>query len=165
MAKQFLRTDNTKKRIDRITFKKEVDESPDLSFLGEYSNKPGDPAKTIDRQERGDMGRNEFRYFVAAMSGKDTGNPESVEQDYQRMEGCCKGEWCMLFLVCEARIVINGIIQTVTSGGLGGVESDCDDDLFDEIKQVQKEELAAVLRSIGFSQKQISAAFKKMEEE
>ena len=159
MAKQFLRTDNTTKRIVRVEFVREVDDSPDLSYLGEYSNSPSGDAVTIDREERGDMGRGEFRYFIAGMSPEDTGNPSSVEEDYKRMESMNRGDWCMLFCQARAQISINGVMQRVTSGGLGGVESDSGDDYFDEIKGEQLEELREILKSMGFRAKQIDAAF------
>src|SRR5688500_10376303 len=76
--------DNRKKRILSVSFVREPEALPDLSHFGEYSDVPGDDDKTIDRQERGDQWRNEHRYFIAALSGENTGNPESVEQDYQR---------------------------------------------------------------------------------
>lgn len=165
MAKQFLRTDNQKKRIDSVVFKREVDTYPDLSWLGEYSNTPD--AVHIDREERGDMGRHEYRYFNMSSNYEDE-TPENqqkyMEQDYKRMQDYNRNEWCMLFLICEARVVVNGIVQTVTSGGLGGVESDSDDSYFEEIKEGQLEELAEVLRSLNFSQKQIRTAFKDVKE-
>lgn len=164
MATQFTRIDNTTKRIVKITFKKEEDYCPDLSYLGEYKSQPGDDDKTIDRQERGDRERNQHRYFIAAMSGAETGNPNSVEQDYKRMEDY-GGDWYMMYLRCEAEVVINGIMQKVTSGGLGGVESDSDDSYFEEIKEEQLEELADVLRSMAFSEEQITTAFQEMKEE
>ncbi len=164
MATQFRRIDSQAKRIMKITFKREADDCPDLSYLGEYQSSPGDPDKTIDRKERGEMGRNEHRYFVAAMSGEETGNPESVEQDYKRSEDYGNG-WYQMYLRFEALVSINGIMQTVTSGGIGGVESDSDESHFDEIREEEKDELAGVLQSMGFSEEQITTAFQEAKEE
>ena len=165
MAKQFLRTDNQKKRIAKVVYLRESDDSPDLSCLGEYSNQPD--AVHIDREERGDRGHGEYRYFNMSSNYTDE-KPEDqqkyMEQDYRRMEDYGNG-WCMMFLQCQAQVVINGIVQTITSGGLGGVESDSDEDYFEEIKKEQLDELAEVLRSMGFSKKAISTAFKECKDQ
>ena len=71
------------KRILSVKVEWKHDESPDYSHLGEYSNHEG--PDSIDRKERGDMGRHEYRYFIPGMTAEQTGNPESPEQDYQRM--------------------------------------------------------------------------------
>ncbi len=114
---KFIRTDNTSKRIITVQFNREYDDDPDLSNLGEYRDKPGDEDKTIDRKERGDCGHHEYRYFVATMSEKETGSPGSVEQDYQRMEAYNRGEWTMSFCLAKATVSINGVMQSITSGG------------------------------------------------
>jgi len=155
---QFRCTDNTTKRIVNVQFRVEQDECPDLSFIGEYSSEPRADDVTVDRKERNDMGRGEFRYFIAAMSGEQTGNPESVEQDYQRMEEYNRGGWYMTFAFAEADISINGVTQTIRSGGLGGVESDSGT-YFDEIKAEQYNELKDILAGLGFTQEQIDEAF------
>lgn len=162
---RFLRTDNQKKRISSVTFRKEVDTDPDLSWLGEYSNTPGEVY--LDREEIGHRGRHEYRYFNMSENYKGE-TPENQNkymiQDYERMEAYNRQDWCMYFLIAEAQVVINGIIQTVTSGGLGGVESDSGDEYFEEIKQEQLNELSGVLRQLGFRLKDITAAFKDVKE-
>jgi hypothetical protein len=72
-------------RVDRITIHHEPDTSPDLSDIGEYSDTPGPDDRTVDRGPQAEA-RNEYRYFIAAMSPTETGNPDSVRQDYERME-------------------------------------------------------------------------------
>lgn len=137
------------------------DDSPDLSHLGEYTNQPGPDDRTIDRQETGDMGRGEYRYFVAAMSGEDTGNPESVKQDYERMESHNRGEWQMIGMRAHARVQFTpqGPWNEITSGGLWGIESDSGDDYFREIGQEQLAELRDQLHAAGFTSRQIGKAF------
>ena len=149
MTAKFLRTDNTKKRIVNIEFVRDTDDCPDLSHLGEYHTESRSNA--IDRQERGDMGRGEYRYFSPAMTGEETGNPESPEQDYQRYEAYNRGEWCMIFCFAKATVSVNGVLQTITSGGLAGVESDSDESYFKEIEAEQREELKAILTDLGFN--------------
>ena len=51
-----------KNKIESVRIEKIPDTDPDTSYLGDYSNSPKNPY-SIDRQERGDMGRNELRYF------------------------------------------------------------------------------------------------------
>ena len=95
-----------------VTTKWEPDCDPDLSWIGEYSNtleKGG-----IDREERGDMGRHEYRFF-----NPQPGLEEYVEQEYERMQAYNRGEWWM-----------EGCVVTVSCGGvtasdsLWGIESD-----------------------------------------
>jgi hypothetical protein len=81
------------------------------------------------------------------------------------MEEYNRGDWWMCFCQCQAEVVISGVIQQVTSGGLGGVESDYDEDYFKEIKKEQMSELSGILRQLGFTLKQVNAAFKEMTEE
>lgn len=122
----------TKIIVKRSDFEREVraDESPDLSHLGEYSNEATSP-DAIDRKERGDMKRGELRYFNPAMTGEETGNPESPEQDYERMEAYNAGDWRMIGIRATVEIAIPcgsyARTQTLKSPGLWGIESDSDE--------------------------------------
>jgi hypothetical protein len=151
------------KRILSVRVRWETDSDPDLSFIGEYASRPGPDDRTIDREERGDVGRNEYRYFIAAMSGEETGNPESVEQDYRRMEDMNRGDWQMLGCWCEAEVVLipGGPIQTIRSGGLCGIESDSGDGYLREIEQEQASELREQLKALGYSDRSIGRALKE----
>jgi len=133
-------------RVEKITIKHTLDEQPDLSYLGEYSNTPGEHC--IDRQERGDMDRGEYRYFNLGC-----GDPEYLEQDYARMKACDDGLWCMLGIVAEAQVsysIGNGSkrLETLTSDGLWGVESDSDKEL-DVIDQEELDDLRECLKQFG----------------
>lgn len=152
-------------KILNVRIELKTDDCPDLSLIGTYSNQPGDKDKTIDRKERGDQNRNEFQYFIATMSGDDTGNPDSVAQDYARMEAYSNGEWCMIGIIAKAEVQTarNSTIQTIRSGGLWGIESDSDDDYFKEVADEQLSELRMELEAIGFSTAQIDRAFAKAE--
>jgi hypothetical protein len=156
MSGHYLRTDNTTKRIVRVTFNREPDTDPDLSHLGEYSDRPAEVH--IDRRERGDMEHGEYRYFNCG-----DGDPEYIEADYKRYEAYNRDEWGMLFCVAEAKISINGITQTLTSGGLAGVESDSEESYFREIEDEQLDELREVLQSCGFTTEQIDEAYGRRE--
>ncbi len=148
----------TAKSIISIKFHEDVDTYPDLSFLGEYETEPGPDDRTIDRAERGDQGRHEPQYFVAAMSGAETGNPKSVEQDYERMQDYNRGEWHMCFCNVIAKIEVNGVLQTICSGGLGGVESDSDKSYFGEIMKDELAQIVSILKDLGFTDDQIADA-------
>ena len=158
MAK-YRNTDVQGNVIRRVLLCREVDDSPDTSWIGEYSSEPGPDDRTIDREERGDAERNEYRYFIAAMSGEETGNPKSVEEDYRRMEQLNRGDWCFFGISAEAEIVVNGVIQTIRSGGLWGIESDSGDAYFREVGNEQLSELRDTLTQLGFTEEQLIDAF------
>lgn len=134
-------------RIDAIRIEHIHDTDPNLSHLGHYSDKPGPDDKTVDRYPDGKYRANhQYRYFIAAMSGKETGNPDSVEQDYQRMEAYHRGEWHMIGVRAVADVSYAfGVaptsrrIQRFESGGLWGVESDSGDE---HLTSVARNELA-----------------------
>jgi hypothetical protein len=51
--------------------------------------------------------------------------------------------------------VVNGVCQTITSGGLWGIESDSDHEYLVEIGQQEVDQLKAILQTLGFSDSQI----------
>ena len=154
MAKQFLRTDNVAKRILSVKFVRHMDEYPDLSYLGEYSDRAG-PNAIVRGACRG-----EFRYFNPAMSGEETGNPDSPRQDYERAEAYNDGQWHMTFCQAIAEVSIGGVNQRITSGGIGGVESDSDASHFAELATEELNDLAGILRQMGFPARVVKAAIK-----
>jgi len=229
------------KRILNVTIKKMIDESPDTSFLGEYSNRAtsefsidrkhsldcasqtynvtvasirtlkhaitylndtylhgqwpsdtpyvsdcadavevlGDSLDAIaecDCGERGDMERNEYRYFNPSFNyvdkdgkAKPENTPEEVQkytrQDYERMESLNAGQWCYLGIRADAQIQLTkeGPLQDMTSGGLWGVESDAGREHTEEIEGEQLTELRGQLLALGFSRRAIASAFKNVE--
>lgn len=67
-------------------------------------------------------------------------------------------DWHMIGIVAEAEITVAGVIQTITSGGLWGIESDSSDDY---LREVADEELAAlrdILVGLGFAADAIDGA-------
>jgi len=142
-------------KVLRKDFEREIvtDDSPDLSHIGEYSNTPGPKDRTIDREKRGDMGWHEYRYFIAAMSAKDTGNRLSVGQDYKRMEDYNRGEWGMVCVRATIELKIphgqGFITQTITTPGLWGIESDSGEDCFNEIFREECATLEEMLNQLG----------------
>ena len=135
-------------KIESIKIKHIVEEQPDLSWLGTYSNTPTE--HYIDRQERGDMGRNEFRYFNLGC-----GELEYLEKDYERAESYNNQQWCCIGIVAEATVSYHkgagcSRLETLSSGGLWGVESDSGDYL-DTIADDELEDLRDHLKEFGIS--------------
>jgi hypothetical protein len=217
------------KRISQVTIKRMNDDSPDTSYLGEYSNRakskyaidrahslacqsvesnhfqtvatlerviqyidkqrtaegnnpdsiywePLDDAIDIltDTQSEaqecdcsgGDMERNEYRYFNPCHENY-KGETEDIirqycQRDYERMESLNRGNWCYLGIRAEAEIVVDGVTQDISSGGLWGIESDSDRAYLAEIDAEQLSELRDQLRALGFSTRAISTAFKNV---
>lgn len=146
-------------RIERVP-----DTFPDLSYLGKYDNQPT-VAWAIDRKERGDMRHGQYRYFNPAMSGKETGNDASPEQDYQRSEAYNRGDWWVVGIIAKAevRLTEHGPTQTLRSGGLWGVESDGGEAYLSEIGREQLSQLCDELEAIGLSDRAITRAFQRVE--
>lgn len=135
------------RKIEVITV---TDESPDTSFLGEYSNEATSPA-AIDRKACGDWTRGEYQYFNPAMTGDETGNAESPAQDYARFEALNRGDWHFIGVQARAEIVIGDVIQRITSGGLYGIESDSDAAYVTSVKKEELNGLVEILLAMGFT--------------
>jgi len=141
-------------KIESIKIKHIIDDCPDLSYLGEYSDKPA--AVCIDRKERGDQRHKEVRYFNLGC-----GDPEYIEQDYQRMEAYHRQEWYSMGIMAEATVsyLLENVIpaghkrlETFTSGGLWGVESDSGD-YIKEVEDEQLDDLREHLAQFGITTK------------
>ncbi len=146
------------RKILKVWIEHTPDNDPDTSHYGQYSNTPGPIA--IDRKDRGDMGRNEFRYFNPAMSTEETGNPCSCDQDYRRMETLNRGDWCYIGISAKAEVQLtDDTVQILCSGGLWGVESDSSQQYLAEITIEELGQLRAELTAIGFSKRAINQAF------
>jgi len=218
------------KRIAKITIKRTTDDSPDTSYLGEYSNRAESDyaidrehsldcqsvehnhAETVETLERvlqyldsqrtaegdnpdsiyweplddaigliadtqseaqecdcsgGDMERNEYRYFNPCWENYKGESPADirkyVRQDYERMERLNRGDWVYLGIRADAEIIVDGVSQEISSGGLWGVESDSDRAYLSEIDGEQLAELREQLRGLGFGTRAISTAFRNVE--
>ena len=116
----------------------------------------------------------EYRYFNGPVENY-FGLPEEdirkcVRQDYERIKSFHRGDWYYIGITAKAEIAIpttpgNAIVQTITSGGLWGVESDSDKVYLESIKQEHVAELKDQLKGLGFSSRAISTAFKNVKEE
>ncbi len=123
-----------------------LDSDPDLSYLGTFSNEPGPNA--IEHKPRD---YRECAYFNPAMTAEQTGNPDSPQQDYDRMLAYCRGDWEMLGI--QARAVIAVDIagkrweKKLKSGGIWGVESDSGAKYFRELAKIELNDLRSQLES------------------
>lgn len=131
----------------------------------------------------GDMGRNEYRYFNPSFnyikkdgSPADNLTPEDIRkytrEDYNRMESLSRGDWSFVGIRAEAEVIStvqesgsnwHGVIQTVSSGGLYGIESDAEDSYLESVERDELDNLKSELVALGFSRRAISKAFKSVE--
>lgn len=123
--------------------------------------------KWTDVNEIPDRGR-EYRFFVPYGAGEEPGTKAwrtCAKQDFDRMERLCTGEWCYLYIRAEADVCFAGsdVVQTMTSGGLGGVESDSDDLYLAGVESEEKDALRDILASAGFPQEDFAEAFENVE--
>jgi len=119
-----------------------------------------------DCGERGDIERGELRYFNGNVENYVGESPEDiskyVRQDYERMERLNRGDWAYIGVRANAKIIVDGVSQDISSGGLWGIESDSDRAYLAEIDSEQLSELREQLRALGFGTRAISAAFKNV---
>lgn len=139
------------KEIRKVTLCREVDVDPDLSYLGEFGSsrregaiehEPGNPRT--------------YSYFYPA-------NPKYGRQDYERVLAHDNGGWCHVGVVARAEVVVSGVIQRVTSGGLWGIESDSDPEHFEAVEKEQLEELGDVLVALGFTEGEVRGYYSGVE--
>ena len=139
--------------VEKVRIVVKVDENPDLPDLGKYSGKPGPCA--IDREERGDMGRNEFRYWNPSnhCPPQDKDDERYIIEDYERMEAYARGDWHMVGVRAEAHVLAGPkgaqTRQVLRSAGLWGIESDSEKSYFQEVAEEQYAELADILKDFG----------------
>lgn len=66
-----------------------------------------------------------------------------------RKEAYRRGNFSFVGVRAEAEIVVDGIIQHITSGGLWGVESDAGDEYIEGIAQEEYTDLRKILKTLG----------------
>ncbi len=135
-----------------------------------------------DCGKRGDRTSHEYRYFNPN-HGNYKGSPHEeirkyTRQDYERMESLNRGDWCYISIRAQAQVVVSepancltrrnlsvasGIVQTITSGGLWGIESDNDKSYLESVEKDELSDLREQLKALGFSSRAISTAFKNVE--
>lgn len=148
-----METDTVTKKIDSVRVARILDYSPDLSWLGEYSNEWEEGAIETGRDGH------HYRYFIPAISGEESGNPDSTKEDFERMEAYNRQEWWSYGVMAKARTYVNGILQEITSAGLWGIESDAEEGYFEEISAGEVSELKKILIALCFPIEEIDNAF------
>lgn len=164
-----------KPKILSVRIEHNLDEDPDTSWLGRFTNDATAEAIIRIGEHAGkfvsELGEDddlpsyswEYRFFLPAMTGEETGNPESLKQDWQRMESLNAGDWHFISVIAKAEFQLTGIIQTICSGGLWGVESDSGKDYLADVACEELAELKVELLALGFKKRAIEYAFKNCE--
>ena len=150
-----------------------VDENPDTSFLGEYTDEydpcyfdceGGKMLRTLERDKDYEIPSKgqDYRFFKPYAGGEEPGTPRYVrygKQDLDRMEGLSRGLWHFLGIRADAVVKLGDgdLCQKITSGGLWGVESDSDPCHFKEVEDDEFSALRRELIAAGFSEEQIDA--------
>lgn len=166
------------KKIIDIKIVHKVDEDPDTSFIGEYTDEH-DPFH-FDRHERKMLktlerdpdyfippkGR-EYRFFKPYAAGLKPGASRYVrygKQDLERMESLNRGDWWFIGIKAVATIQLSGtMVQEITSGGLWGIESN-DTDYHKEVEWEELGWLRKELIAAGFTEEEIDAVDVEEEE-
>jgi hypothetical protein len=144
-------------KILHIQVEQHWDESPDTSYIGEYTNEwsegvlctlCGLPECECVRDGR------VYTYFKPYAGGEKPGSKHYAKyarQDWERMEALNRGDWAFIGIKAEAQVVLSGdVVQTITSGGLWGIESNSSEEYLQEVRQEQLAELSEQLKSLGF---------------
>jgi hypothetical protein len=107
-----------------VTVKRVLDEDPDLSYLGEFT----------DKYELGvwkyagvySFDRHTYKYFRPANSYH-----KYAKQDIRRIADYNKGHWCMTGVIVS--LFLDGV--EISHSSLWGIESDSDESHFTEVEQ------------------------------
>jgi hypothetical protein len=163
------------KRILSIEVKHIDDTDADTSYLGEYSNTPAGEfsiaRNIIGQYHYFNPGRVEAfdptaswipadRAFADKESFWRETMRENARKDYERMEAYNADDWSFIGIRAQAEIAIGGVCQTITSGGLWGIESDSDESYFREVEHEELNQLRGILHELGFSKRAIATAVK-----
>lgn len=148
------------KKIISIEYQTILDESPDVSYIGTFDDKPTDEF-AIDHQARTFNTRDHYRYFNPQPGTCET--QEHAEQAYSRIMKLESGYWSLIGIRAMAKVHTSQdgkswTIHEIRSPGLWGIESDSDKESLDDIKCDQFRELADSLREFGFTQVEIESA-------
>jgi hypothetical protein len=168
------------KKIDYIKIVRESDNDPDTSYLGEYGDKikpgciiveSGEFIEDIPEDEIPERGR-EYRFFYPQEIGEEIGSENYRKyslQNFKMMERLNRGDWGYISVSAEARVLTsydgkNWLINTLSSGGLYGIESDSEESYIKEIEEEELDSLKEVLKEYGFSDEEINKAEIKRDE-
>lgn len=159
-------------KIESITIKQEIDECPEVSWIGEFTSdyQDSDDIKrgSVFEHDKGNHRTHDF--FVPTISvsehrkglqeiGYSKGEAERLARsycrsDYERILALERGDFCFIGITAEACVSYptgnNGDrrLEWLSSGGLWGIESDSGEYL-NEIEQEQLSDLKNHLSEFG----------------
>jgi len=159
-----------KNKLESVEIKLVADDSPDTSFLGEYTDSP-DPWAIVrcegeylenlgDDYELPSKGR-VCRFFKPYAGGEKPGSKEYQEygkQDFKRMEQLNDGEFSFIGIRACANVSYstgqeNRRLDILESGGLWGIESDSGHDYLEQIAREQLDDLKQHLQQFNVATK------------
>jgi hypothetical protein len=168
-----------RKHIERVYIDFPNDDSQDFSTIGEFTNDP-DPWAIVrfgpysgeyiaDLPEDAELPRSkgDAAFFLPYAGGEKPGTDAYQEyglQDWERAESYERDQWGFMGVVAKAEITTSsGYTQTISSGGLWGVESDVDSVYKQQISQEELSQLGSELEDLGFNRAEIDAAMADVE--
>jgi|HubBroStandDraft_5_1064220.scaffolds.fasta_scaffold65854_2 hypothetical protein len=92
----------------------------------------------------------------------DSGDSESKDQDEERRKEYENGDFSFVGVRAEAEVVVENVIQTITSGGLWGIESDSGEGYIEDVALEEYDNLREILKAIGVSTSQVPVGDKTM---
>lgn len=166
------------KRILKIEVKRIEDTDPDTSYLGTFDRLPWSDFAINPETCKEDFGRFEwfnpqtiepFNTDAKWISARTVDKEafwrkvmlENATKDYERMKAFDRGEFGFIGIRVQAEIVVDSVCQTITSGGLWGIESDSDESYLKEVEQEELSSLRGILHEMGFSKRAIASAVKE----
>lgn len=92
----------------------------------------------------------------------DSGDPEYKDQDEDRKKQYERGDFSFVGVRAEADVVIEGVSQKLTSGGLWGIESDSGDEYIENVALEEYDALRNILKAVGVSTSDVPVGDRKM---
>ena len=94
----------------------------------------------------------------------DDPDPSYLDQDEfeDRKEEFERGDFSFVGVRAEADVVIEGVVQTLTSAGLWGIESDSGEEYIEDTALEEYEGLRDILKAVGVSTSQVPVGDREM---
>ena len=82
-------------------------------------------------------------------------SPDTSYLNEDGLAAYTSGEFDFMCAHAEAEVVIEGVTQTLKSAGVGGIESDSEDEYLDQVIDQEWGVLRGVLKTVGVSTEQL----------
>lgn len=139
----------------RVRIIYEIDYSPDLSFLGDYSDTPGPRHQTVVRNPR----CRGPRYFISTRASVQA----EAHEDHKRFR--THGlDWYMIGIRAVATVSYGRSTCTFTSPGIWGVENDAPAAWLQELAKDECSMLQLDMIAAGLPEAQVREAFENAEQ-